>query len=571
MINKDIHEVLKIYKYVDLFFDTKINKHRYRGVYEYLGHRFVHEMRFDEGQVDFIKPPQVVIIKLPDQVPERMPHFEANNRICYLDVEGVFLDPFDLKASTIQIIEQLHKTFRDTIDRSANEHAEEHAYEFSAYWNSAGSIGILASRAEIGHVYTYERDQLPDGRNAKKLLVYLPKNDIEAKSSWFSNLAEFVDPNSIEGPENAIYIESNKMPLISPGELWPPDNFSEFLRWYKSIDPSAYGKLFFLIRKNFQKLRLSIFFRFSGEHIIGIKLKKSKNRATAIDECIRRKSSHSALEALLKSKKSFENFERIYVEDSSSDFILERNAEASLIGKKIVLIGAGTIGGYLAHLLVQNGAGFGGGYLHIYDSDILTSGNIGRHILGTRYLLQNKSEAICHFIGSDYHYSQANLEAFSEFDYKNINTGGTVDLVMDATGNRNFSTLLSHQWHKSNKQSRSAALIHVWIDAAGQVARALIDDDNAACYHCIHYITELKPFKEDANPKAIRRSCAGSSFFEFSADVSMTAAGLGLSKAISFIGGFSQPRFSNITVGSDVRNLRSRDVKKSKGCPCCQI
>ncbi|MBE0470897.1 MAG: ThiF family adenylyltransferase [Methyloprofundus sp.] len=571
MISQEIQSVLQVYKYIYLCFDTELKMHRYRGEYEYQGNLFVHEIRFDEIQNDYLKLPQVFINSLPENIPERMPHFEANNRLCYLDIEGVFLNPFNLKTATIQIIEQVQKTFRETIDRTETQHAEEHAYEFSAYWMSSKTLGLLATREQAGHIYAYERDQLPDRVNVRKFEVYLPKNDLQAKSTWFSELSEFVDPSSISGPENAIYIESNKMPLISPGATWPPQNFSEYLTWYKSVDQGAYTKLLSLIRQNFQKLRLTIFFRFSGDHLIGIKLKKSKIRSMAIDESIRRNSRNSILETLFKSKKSFDTFDRIFVEDTSSDFILKRNAEANLTDRKIALIGAGTIGGYLAHLLVQNGAGFGDGSLSIYDADVFSSGNIGRHILGTKYLFQQKSEAICHFIQSDYHYSHANLRAFKEFDYKKINSLGSFDLLIDATGNRAFSTLLSHQWHKSDKASRPNVLIHSWIDAAGQVARALIDDDCVACYHCIHSNKELVPYKVDVVPKKIRRSCAGSSFFVFSADASMAAAALGLNKAIASLKGSPQPRFSSIPIGRDVKSIRSRDVKKLKGCPCCQI
>ncbi len=569
MIANEIQEVLRIYKYVFLGIDTQIKKPRYRGEYTYQGNTFVHDLFFEEGQDNFLNIPKVELIELPDSIPERMPHFEAENRLCYLDAEEVFLNPFDLKSSTVLVLEQIQRTLRNTIDRTSGEHAEEHAHEFSAYWQW-DARAVLATRDTTGHIYSYTRVELVNPDNVQSFSVYLPKNNLKAKLTWFSSVSNFVDNDSISSPENAIYIESHKLPFIKPGEAWPPTTFNQLLTWYHSVDHGSYNRLLKLIRENFQKNKLTIFFKFKDDHVVAVELKKSNLRAIALNQSIQRKSSNKILEGFLKSKRTFESFRRFSVEDASQEFILKRNAAASLVDKKIVLIGAGTIGGYLAHLLVQNGAGFGKGVLKIFDADLFSSGNIGRHILGAKYLLQRKSDAICHYIQSDYHCSYSNLESYGEFDHKKLNSFNSFDMIIDATGNRTFSTLLSHFWHKSDEKLRPRVLIHSWIDAAGQAARALIDDDHIACYHCIQSSRDLYPYMDDATQKGIRRSCAGSSYFEFSADASMTAASLGLNKALSYSIGAASPRFSHLSLSQDVKNIRSRDVAVLKGCPCCQ-
>ncbi len=53
----------------------------------------------------------------------------------------------------------------------------------------------------------------------------------------------------------------------------------------------------------------------------------------------------------------------------------------NLSQKRIALIGCGTIGGYLAELLLRSGAGCGENYFHLYDNDSFKPHNFARHSL----------------------------------------------------------------------------------------------------------------------------------------------------------------------------------------------
>jgi hypothetical protein len=57
-------------------------------------------------------------------------------------------------------------------------------------------------------------------------------------------------------------------------------------------------------------------------------------------------------------------------------FVIDRNLGRSsgLDRQRIAVIGLGTIGGQLAKLLAQAGAGFGGGYLSLMDQQVLVLG-----------------------------------------------------------------------------------------------------------------------------------------------------------------------------------------------------
>jgi len=74
-------------------------------------------------------------------------------------------------------------------------------------------------------------------------------------------------------------------------------------------------------------------------------------------------------------------------------YVTQRNAPGcpTLAGKKIALVGCGTIGGFLGELLLKAGAGLEDGELALVDPDILFPQNIGRHRLGLNRALQNKA------------------------------------------------------------------------------------------------------------------------------------------------------------------------------------
>lgn len=61
-----------------------------------------------------------------------------------------------------------------------------------------------------------------------------------------------------------------------------------------------------------------------------------------------------------------------------------------LHGKRVLLLGCGSVGGHLAFELARAGVG----QLALVDHDIFTPENTYRHVLGKRYWGQNKARAL---------------------------------------------------------------------------------------------------------------------------------------------------------------------------------
>lgn len=65
--------------------------------------------------------------------------------------------------------------------------------------------------------------------------------------------------------------------------------------------------------------------------------------------------------------------------------------------KSVVIIGCGSVGGYIAHTLAKSGIG----RILLIDNDKLEEGNIGRHILGTQYINSYKTDALKFYLSRE--------------------------------------------------------------------------------------------------------------------------------------------------------------------------
>jgi Prokaryotic E2 family B/ThiF family len=150
--------------------------------------------------------------------------------------------------------------------------------------------------------------------------------------------------------------------------------------------------------------------------------------------------------------------------------VIERNllGKPSLVGKKISLIGVGTVGGNLARLLVQSGAGCEEDFA-IYDTDVLRPGNLGRHVLGFVDLNRPKATAMADFLRNfhpDVRIKPFQRDALHEWDALE-----RADLIIDATGDYNVATALNHMWMMSKKDGNELAVLHAWVFGNGVAAQ----------------------------------------------------------------------------------------------------
>ena len=169
----------------------------------------------------------------------------------------------------------------------------------------------------------------------------------------------------------------------------------------------------------------------------------------------------------------------------SLPFVVERNlgGAASLIGKKIALIGCGTIGSNLAKLLVQCGAG-GDAELALYDTDTLRPGNLGRHLLGYEDLGRPKSLAVAEALRK--FHPDVRVKPIQQDALRNWEELHASDLIIDATGDFNVATALNDLWQRSESTGTELAVLHSWVFGNGIAVQAFLNlKDQHGCFRCL--------------------------------------------------------------------------------------
>jgi len=142
-------------------------------------------------------------------------------------------------------------------------------------------------------------------------------------------------------------------------------------------------------------------------------------------------------------------------------------AAKGLANKKVVLVGAGSLGGEVAVLLARSGVG----NLHVIDHDKFEDVNIGRHTLGVPELGEYKAEALAERINRDVptvdvDYSTKRIQSDTKHHAKALSEA---DLVIVTTANWNSEDYL---WNLKSKGT-DWALIQAWSEPHGIVGHIL--------------------------------------------------------------------------------------------------
>ena len=121
--------------------------------------------------------------------------------------------------------------------------------------------------------------------------------------------------------------------------------------------------------------------------------------------------------------------------------LLRAGPDASMLNdRKIVLFGAGALGGHTATLLAESGAGF----LDIIDPDVLLPGNVVRHVAGHGQVGAPKAQAVEAVIKD--HAPWTKVTSFLESPHTPSQIRKRIDdadVVVDATGNEALTLSLA--------------------------------------------------------------------------------------------------------------------------------
>jgi len=558
--------------------------HKYEGIMSVRNTRFSLEISFSE--LDFIDFPKYRLLNIPEGLNPHLPHIEPDGSLCYLDKEFIYLDRYNQESNFVLCFQYVEKLLVSYVENDIKKLSQEYADEFTAYWQGEFFAYIKSWNSPLQALLIDRYSILDNDKKNTKCEVVIFNKPQEA-DAWLKlrNAAN----NTYNKTTPVIVTKLTQTKLIRLFEKWPLSSRQELLAWLTIIDPSAaqsfISSLLAVISdiKNIRSFyvvlqtpggNVGAFIEIDKQIIEA--LKRSQNQRQ------NKKGNKPASPSSILSRKSLvkEKFLRINIMDASDSRITTRNQdkEFSLIGKKIALIGCGTVGSFTALLLAQLGAGIQDhthkGVLAFFDPDILVPDNLGRHILNMSYVGENKALAMADFLTKQAVSNTINFIGNNKrFDVKNLTLFSRYDLIIDATGNEAFSTSLSHYYHRSEIPN---ALIHGWVIAAGKAVRVILDDKTGACYRCLRISNKdgelqerFKLFSKDKEPQEpIRRNC-GNAYFPYASGASASAAALIQQLAIDYFSGNPSPRFRHSSLSLDVQYTKNCNPSNLDTCPCC--
>jgi len=493
-----------------------------------------------EVQLDpeFFELPVIRLLKAPANLPRVVPHLACGIHLCYIARGTVVLDIFDPVGQTLACLERAAQVLDQVLQGKMLDDLEE---EFYAYWGSDlcvvdmqnSRLGrqdsiLFQAGSEMYAVVTDDRE-----RTLRKL-----------KALQWSVLDGTVDTFRIR-------TRAKPRPHITH---WPPKTVKDVLQWQGLLDARARKKIEQRLFETYNKGSSGAVVLLESPlltYAFGVTFERVAQRARAP------KSKHLTLHPQKVTPMAV-----VRIDDR---YLAERNTPGmkTLSGQNIALIGCGTIGGYLADMLVKAGAGTSGGRLTLVDFENLRPENLGRHRLGFSSLFLNKAKALA--LELERGAPGAAIRPLP-VDVKEANLG-EVDLLIDATGEESLGHWLS------SKYLANTPMLSAWIEGPGVAVRTLLRASaEGACYRCLcqeNRRGELLSV-EGGTPKVLAGQGCEGLYVPFPASVSVQAASLAATATIDWVNGVTSPALRTTVLDSRYKAATlDCDPPRLEGCPAC--
>lgn len=395
-----------------------------------------------------------------------MPHIDPNGKLCLFDLEGVLID-LNFEGLLAQCVSQA-KAILESGLYSNND--SEFAREFSSYWSYQTPKRYMKFVMPQNHetqlikycdpattLHQKHKENLASFENRKNKTEIFAASELNYFSLW-----------NVSGPQlNGLFFH------LEPKEyILPPDPRKklelEYVQRLVSYVPSEE-----LARWEFKinTTTLIVFEILEPGHEVacfGIML---KNILIETDK------------EYLHVKPNKETYEVIAVDILRIDdeFLSQRtHADIDIPMPEILLIGCGSIGGYLCSELIK--AGYQN--LTLVDGDILKAENIYRHFLGLNYVGKYKTEALRSHCQHSFPRAviktlDSNAEELIEEGSINLDN---YDVIISATGNHNFNRWLNKKIYQEHIK---VPCIYLWNEPFDIGCHlAILHQEHQGCYEC---------------------------------------------------------------------------------------
>jgi len=520
-----------------------------KGIYKYSGYLETSigpiEVQLRLNGLD--KPPSIRLIEVPEILQPISPHIGAQGSLCYTASGSIAMDIFNPASQVLACIKRAEEVLSQVLE---GKRFHDLADEFFVYWFSLSGVVFLDTKNTNSQYAAALAITDKDGEITSGIIL---TDDRERSLKKIAAIGCGITEYGF----GACIIATDAIPMpLTNSANWPPSTINELVSWQRDLDPNCSKKILRRLKHLYEQSK------FAALILISSPTAKYSGFITFPEQKTTIKSRNHARKKLGSTRVTIMNTVRI-----DDAYIVERNqpGRRNLIGMKLLLIGAGAIGGYLADLLVKSGAGLGEGRFVILDTESLAEGNLGRHRLGFESLHQQKSQALATQLKVSF--PTANVEGMS-IDAKTYPLTG-FDLIVNATGEQSLSDWLSAQLN----QNCFTPILHAWIEGSGTVARTMLQSAKGkACYRCLadHQRDALYPAThEPYNMKIAGHGCEGL-YVPFPATAAVFAASLAATHILEWMNAEESPALRTILLDRHYHLLTpDQDPSKQSGCPAC--
>ena len=397
--------------------------------------------------------------------------------ICLYEHESIVNSIVSYEDKIIDAIDRL----LELLSMSKIEREREFQKEFMFYWNSK-SVGNATANIYLHQEESFSKMDVYFGKNSIRLVEEgICLSDIDSREK-----GERIWIHHIEN--DAYYI-----PLTDSRGILPPHNGFEWQA--QEVQNILYPKqIEHISETTFQFIKTTVPKTQNVILIFGMKVSGITVVFAARVKC-KNSQGHSLIDKIIEDVISVEP---LYTVRKDYLFLNELiGNDIGLKNKRILVVGAGSLGSYVTFELVKNGVS----QLVIYDGDKLEDANILRWAYAGIGNTHNKATTISLLLSLLH--PEINVEAHD----KNI---GIEELVQEASqtdfiiftiGSSDEQLKMNRALMKANCQ---AVVIYVWLEAGGQDSHILVVDySKKGCYECLYTDSNGEPVNNRATKSLV--------------------------------------------------------------------
>ena len=486
-------------------------------------------------------------------------HVDSEGKFCVIDKSRVWWDSANAAGFTASLCEKIQDLLLDKTQGRVDD--ESFIFDFSGYWDYTSRLHVECELQNLQPYIVEAAKITPSGNNLLWVSAFKPASEVQS-----------ITPNAL-----CVHLSNPSVP--DGNTAWPPHDVKELFHWLAACDRNVTENIFQALRQHlFPKgthkrttVSSTIYCLFTSgqepKRLLGcVEIVLQPLVVSAIREGREKR----ALPILLANNPDIKRGKLIRADPS---YIQTRNSNTlggALKDKKVLLLGAGAIGGYAAKILSSHGAGWGTrGKFTICDNDKFSVENISRHLLGAAQIGEEKAEALANRVRSDT--PHLNVVAVTSIFADAYDSLSGFDLVVDATGSSTVGIQLARMRPLTENPP---AVIHSWIYGQGIAVQSLIHTSTSGgCYRCLWhgegYEETFAIARGEDDENLISEGC-DQSFYPYLATASMAAASLLGEQLHDHLEGREQPNFRVKILREDrCQNRSSTQLKQKKRCPVC--